>query len=437
MLPNKKMDSVNEITHEAAPTTEPHVVVACPTCRTKFAVESTLVASFETPRFHCSRCDAVFELGAPLRSPQPTAPSQQPRWVLTDDIANSTTANDLINQTSPSRETTLKTTDFSLGAMAEEPTIPQHLEETRPGLSLLGLRFSPKHLSPTAITHKEALAGEASPLSQSSGNATATTTEANSDVFSLFDTPSSESKTTPRVEAPPTTDRQAPTKDEPRATPPHSAGSTPTSVERAPRGQRSNAWLGRLSPRSQSLTILSSPILATLALLATVGYSTYLAPRTVDTILGALTPSFISGDAAQLPPPELSVHGVSIEFAKTQSQERVGIVRGVVQNASAGSLDDVRLEALGFDEQGEIIARSQAPLRSALAREKVSDLSLATVKKFQESLSARSATINPGEQVAFTIALLDAQTPSGNAPISPADLKKIKFFSARVFSVKQ
>jgi hypothetical protein len=97
----------------------------------------------------------------------------------------------------------------------------------------------------------------------------------------------------------------------------------------------------------------------------------------------------------------------------------------------------VQLEALGFDEQGEIVARSQAPLRSALARERVSDLPLATIKKFQESLSARSANINSGEQVAFTIALLDAQTPSGTAPITQAELAKIRFFSARVFSVKK
>jgi hypothetical protein len=182
---------------------------------------------------------------------------------------------------------------------------------------------------------------------------------------------------------------------------------------------------------------LSAPILAALGLLATVGYSTYLAPRTFDSILGVLAPGFLRGDTAKVPPASLSVHGVSLEFTKAQSHESVGVVRGVVRNASATALDNVQLEALGFDEQGEIIARSQAPLRSALARERVSDLPLATIKKFQESLSARSANINPGEQVAFTIALLDAQTGSGSTPITQAELSKIRFFSARVFSVKK
>jgi predicted Zn finger-like uncharacterized protein len=42
-------------------TSEPHVLVSCPSCKTKFAVESSLIASYETPRFHCSRCDSVFE----------------------------------------------------------------------------------------------------------------------------------------------------------------------------------------------------------------------------------------------------------------------------------------------------------------------------------------------------------------------------------------
>ena len=45
---------------------EPSVVIPCPSCDTKFAVESSLIAAVETPKFHCSRCDAVFGMPSNL-----------------------------------------------------------------------------------------------------------------------------------------------------------------------------------------------------------------------------------------------------------------------------------------------------------------------------------------------------------------------------------
>jgi hypothetical protein len=170
-----------------------------------------------------------------------------------------------------------------------------------------------------------------------------------------------------------------------------------------------------------------------MGLLLTIGYSSYLAPQTLDAGLRAVVPSLITGPTSKLPPSELSVQELSLEFVKTQSHEGIGIVRGVVHNNADSTLNNVRLEALGFDDRGQIVVRTQAPLRSALAREKASDLSLATVRKFQESLSASSSKIAAGERVAFSIALLDSS--SGEA--MPVDLSKVRYFSARVFSVGQ
>jgi hypothetical protein len=168
-----------------------------------------------------------------------------------------------------------------------------------------------------------------------------------------------------------------------------------------------------------------------MAVLLTIGYSSYLAPQTLDAGLKAIVPAIITGPTSQLPPGELSVQDISLEFVKTQSREGLGVVRGVIYNGSGSTLNDVRLEALGFDDRGQIVVRTQAPLRSALAREKVSDLSLATVRKFQESLSASSSKIGAGERVAFTIALLDSSSGEG----VPVDLSQVRYFSARVFSV--
>jgi hypothetical protein len=152
MLPNKKMDSFRDDNQGApTPSSEPHVVVACPTCRTKFAVEGSLVASFETPRFHCSRCDAVFEIGAQTQQSR-TAPQQtrDRRWVLAEDTTGTASQYDLAHNPTPAQPM-LKPTDFSLGNASSADVTPQTPfaifpnANERPGLSLLGLNKPPAH----------------------------------------------------------------------------------------------------------------------------------------------------------------------------------------------------------------------------------------------------------------------------------------------------
>ncbi len=48
-------------------------IIQCPNCQTKFAVDGTLLAGVDFPRFHCSRCDFVFSIeknGAPVAGAQ-------------------------------------------------------------------------------------------------------------------------------------------------------------------------------------------------------------------------------------------------------------------------------------------------------------------------------------------------------------------------------
>lgn len=458
MLPNKKMDSFrDDITGAESPSSEPHVVVTCPTCRTKFAVEGSLVASFETPRFHCSRCDAVFELGEhaqPSRSSsQRSHRNNDRRWVLAED----STATDTQGQSraAAAAQPMLKPTDFSLGDASQAETAPQPpfaifpAQIERPGLSLLGLN---KPLT-TSKTPAEPSQVDTSSLSRRIApiSVEEVTPSIASDPFSLFDDPttplpipsatgaaatqrwsvSSQTSSAPLPATPAT-----PSRESQLTVPVENADPTtiaPSPRARAPRGRMLANAFARLSPRTRSLTYLSAPVLVIMGVLTAVGYSASFAPKTLDAALQALVPSIITGSAAQLPPSELSVQDISLEFVKTQSREGLGVVRGVVHNGSSSTLNDVRLEALGFDDRGQIVVRTQAPLRSALAREKVSDLSLATVRKFQDSLSASSSKIAAGEQVAFTIALLDSSSGEG----MPVDLSQVRYYSARVFSVGQ
>lgn len=456
MLPNKKMDSFRDDNQGVpTPSSEPHVVVTCPTCRTKFAVEGSLVASFEAPRFHCSRCDAVFELGAQAQQSKTSArQTKDRRWVLAGEPAGAPYQhND--NHSTPSVQPMLKPTDFSLGNASPAELAPQQpfaifpTSNERPGLSLLGLNTPPEHTHSRAESEgldAPALTRRTPPVSVKQISPSIA-----SDPFSLFDDPTiPTNKQTTSTSATPSTQwtvgDQPPTKVETPNKPPiagspsaalaQNADIAPTEKPKAwadpsTRGRLLATTVARLSIRTRSLAYLSAPLLAVMGLLLTTGYSSYLAPQTLDAGLQAVVPSIITGSTAQLPPSDLSVQDISLEFVKTQSREEIGIVRGIVHNNSAATLNDVRLEALGFDDRGQIVVRAQAPLRSALAREQVSDLSLATVRKFQESLSASSSKIAAGERVAFTVALLDSSSGEG----MPVDLSQVRYFSARVFSV--
>jgi len=354
----------------------------------------------------------------------------------------------------------LKPTDFSLGntSSAEIATQPPFAifpsANDRPGLSLLGLSkpqglgqvyATPAHIDEPAATRRTP------PISVEEVSQSIA-----SDPFSLFDDPTTP-LTPQRTAVSISTSEQVPSKEQwtvgSQSAPPNQLSSrltpsatatvrnTDTTPAQTPKAAATATTrervgirsLSKLSTRARSLTYLSAPVVAAMGLLLTIGYSSYLAPQTLDAGLRAVVPSLITGPTSKLPPSELSVQEISLEFVKTQSHEGIGIVRGVVHNNADSTLNNVRLEALGFDDRGQIVVRAQAPLRSALAREKASDLSLATVRKFQESLSASSSKIAAGERVAFSIALLDSS--SGEA--MPVDLSKVRYFSARVFSVGQ
>jgi hypothetical protein len=199
-------------------------------------------------------------------------------------------------------------------------------------------------------------------------------------------------------------------------------------------GLLSRAW-NYLSVRNRSLVIASTPLVAVLVSLVSITPLASISPESIGSLMEALSPSMISQPVAHLPPSSLAIKQASIKFTKTSSQERLALISGVLVNTSNTTLSGVTLEGLVFNRRGEIVGSSQAPLRSALAKENVAELSLATVKKFQGSLNARSASIAAGESVPFTIALLNEPNTSDEGGTEAIKLRKIKYFSARVFSV--
>jgi predicted Zn finger-like uncharacterized protein len=412
MLPKKISEGMmdeNDLTNNGSTdtTSEPHIVVACPSCDTKFAVESSLIAAYETPRFHCSRCDAVFEAKQEAKTVEPTQAAT--RWVLHEESkATPSNSDSPKNFTSPVDSAPLKSTDFTLGDVPELESFSQDAApdeiENRAGLSILGFRPTASRRHSSSLTRSEArsLVAQIRQDAAQSG-----------DPFALFDSPND---TKPIA-------KEAPQKD--IATPVSPIESKPQQQTATPARGRLKNTISALLSRNKGMTRLTLPLFGGVLALCFATLVSRLFPQTVDSLFRAAIPQFISGKTANLPPAEISVQDLNLTLEKTQSKETIPVVRGIVFNSGEKTYEDVSVEALGFNSRGELLVRARAPLRSALSREKVSDLSLETVKKFQSSLSASNSAIKGGERVAFSVALF----PQG------VEAQEVTYFSARVFSV--
>ena len=405
--------------------TSPHLVICCPCCRTKFAVESSTVASLEVPRFHCSRCDTVFLMQEPTESPSlgPAhgADSGSARWVLADP------AKTIENEDSvpaPTHASGLRPNEFSLGVgrWEAEPV--------------------PQEAAPPATTKPQTTTTES--ISMRSGLSLLDQGQTNLD--SQRPAGGFAASTAPRTQLPST-------KVNHRAENPLRSSSSATVIPEPTNLSEENqeilAKMGReaetgilrrlaqrLSPRSRGLIKLAIPPLASLMVLLLVSYSARISPRSTGSLLELVTPSTISEIVPQLPPNELTIRDLSLKFVRTPSRETVAVVSGKLFNASSKALEDVTLEARGFNERGETVIAAKAPLRSALGNEKVSDLERETIVKFQHALGAKDSSIAAGESVPFSVALLTPNDADETSDGNSSRLPTIKFFSARVFSVR-
>lgn len=453
----------------------PHVVVVCPSCKTSFAVETAAVAALETPRFHCSRCDDIFVMK--------DAPSDiLPLGGVQVQSITHTGAHARYSQTrasGPVPESLIKPSDFSLGSSTSsthsfiEPNPVASSEATtteRSQLSLLNRSVDevPEHafndaadevFKPTSF----AASVEAAPTNEAftqprfvlSTPAPAVRIEQNGQApvssrqFVLSDPPPtiSEPVITPEPFPPHAKKVVAAAKQEPLINPQplRQAQQRETEAYRPPppprRSENTYTDVGRsekqFSRRMQGLISMSAPILVTLAVLMGVSYCARLSPHSIDTLASYATPSVVRDSTQTLPPSALGVKNLHLSFKKTRNKEVVAVVSGTVLNESGKKFDQVELEVIGFNERGQIIASSRSPLRSALTNEKISDLSLDTVKRFQTQLASNASSITAREAVPFSLALLDGRQLQEDSEDNDVDASQVRYFSARIFSIKK
>ena len=487
----------------------PHIVVACPSCKTSFAVETAAVAALETPRFHCSRCDDVFVL---KDSASDTRPGPLQVQSLTRNNASSFSRTAPVTNRAVNQESLIKPSDFSISAPSysqpsySQPSYsqpshsqpshsqPSHSQPSHSQPSHSQPSHSqPSHSQPSTYSAPSAL-GVAAPKAASPNNAqsvsqirptTEETSNGQQSTTKSSPTPrselsllsqgfldaedSSESETipaqsstpieatiapvlapvtinhteepsprkfvlsdpTPQPSKPVQAKIESPTTEAYRPTPPRRPETVQTDLASVAAQGR------RFSPRTQGLISMSLPILGVMVALLGLSYTARISPQSIDALANAALPSFAKESVFHLPPSKLSVRNISFKFKKTRSKETIGVVTGSITNETGKSIVGVEVEALGFNDRGEIVLSSRAPLRSALGNEKITDLSLETVRRFQSSLNAREASIAPKETIPFTVALVDNRGETGDETEDDSlDLSKVKYFSARIFSVR-
>lgn len=449
----------------------PHIVVVCPSCKTSFAVETAAVAALETPRFHCSRCDDIFVMKDAPADMLPLGGVQVQSITRATSHAGPPSA----RSRSVLPESLIKSSDFSLGydpspsrsliehvpAAASEPPPPHRSE-----LSLLNKELEENEhaaekseeinwesfFEPPALG-KPGKSGEilatqtpAPPVQTTPSPAIPTpSSPLSSRQFVLSDPPpvlgSPTQSPAPQTASKPLQQQSS----SPTLKNPHAPGAQLVEAESyrpAPRQSETSAAeisrnSGRFSKRMQSLISMSTPILGTLALLLGVSYCARLSPQSIDALAQVATPSIIQDSSLALPPTALSVKNLSLSFEKTRNKEIVPVARGTVANDSTRSFDDVELEVIGFNARGEIIASSKAPLRSALNNEKIANLPFDAVRRYQSSLSAKSSVIRGQERVPFTIALLNGRHTDSEGEPTDFNPSEVRYFSARIFSIKK
>lgn len=412
------------------------IIVQCPSCQTKFAVDAELVESIDAPRFHCSRCDSVFEASeGSFEAPKSMASAEIPQAPSPSTPGPQASAPQAPPTTQASRALEIPKhyqSDISYSAPHEgeekeslepsqiEMNLPNskqnserrtHQAETTPGPFTFGVpphaersieqRSVEPHPSSIAIHNAEQ---QNLPLSHSEKiegqdwKSGYEGIEAGQDKEWLGD-PLEHSIHHSALQ--------------------HSAGQSGY-------GQRTQGLpRARMAPRKVSLAgwhavyAVLIPIALFLSLLVAFGYYLQRRPQVAAELAELIVPNL----------PRIAPEGVLIkemEFKKIEldSGESAYVISGTLSNGSTESLKEIEMEGFTFDSHGDPLANIRTKAGSAMAQSRIKSLTLEMIRSTQAQHNTKF-TLEAGEQEPFTLVFSDNGTMS-----------KAAFFSARVYSVR-
>lgn len=451
--------------------TPPPAIVQCPSCQTKFAVDQSVLADIEDPRFHCSRCDHLFGL-AEARGAQPAwkrvdssaaLPAEQPVEAFAEESLDNRSAD---NRSGDSRSHE----DREPAQSAPRPTATQQHLPLIGGTRALEIPnyFPPEnsreaphegetdYLTPISATTVLNATPEKTP---SDGSELESHASGDRPHYSFDASPAAQLQEahyhagTDQV-SPLDNDQPFPVSSFPsedsgtidlrsngamarvlnaslralaqlRSTLPSQFRLHVQSVARRayPKYEswqseswRSDCWRG--------FATLALPLFGFLMLLAVGGFYLRADSRGATQAIQALFPT-----VPQMPPPELFIRNSRFRKISLDTGESVYIISGRVVNQSKEFFREVLVEGILFDSQGTPLMRTLAPVNSALARSKIRSLTPDMIQKSQRQAGFRDGKFHPSTTQDFAIALNDGQAAT--------ELAQGRYFSARIYSVKR
>ena len=390
--------------------TEKQIVIQCPACQTKFALDSTLLEGIDEPRFHCSRCDHVFGV-------EDSIPSSLEPIAKKKELS--------IDQDPPS---------WSAPARAASATSKRKLEI--PEKPAEPLNISAPHEDADDLTIRDVEAENDAQMEFNFSRAAeeeeteAPAAKSHMPQFSMRDDFADEAPIV-NVEK----DEDPAFVARPAADPSDAPGfkTAETTCLPEPRQYYKSEGTSELNnlaakvpaytPSWSGFAILSGVLMGFLALL--VAGSLYL--RSDTTSASSLVQSLFP-KAQRIAPAGLYIKNTRLNKVTLDNGDSIHVVTGRVVNQTSEKFSTVIIEAIAFDALGKPLVRTRVDASNTLAKTRVKSLTLDMIKNRQTSEPFPGFALKPGANEDFAIAL-------GNGGTSD-EIAKARYFSARIYSVR-
>lgn len=408
------------------------VIIQCPSCETKFALDREYLGGIDNPKFHCSRCDNVFRPEVDLPALETTAPSSRAA------LGGHKTAA-AVNESK-----SVKTGNFSSKLQPERIVSQEQISTRRTEEDFADPRSRPARdtdfdydddmdTSEAAIKPSD-FSISTSSYAPSTGNDVAIPAQhqitSKDFIVHAPEARSAASVISPSASLP----AQSPDREFSILAPPAGSVLPAQSLQRDVRVEKQEKVVQGLSVARSMRRLVSgwngplvylAPIGAVMTILVLLATSAGLNPERVSGIITSIVPSILEPAQVKVPPSGVYVKQSQLKLVTLQDGNKIPLLVGRVVNSTGAPIHGVTVEGIGFDSSARAVVSRRAPIRSELAREKPEFLTKETVARLESIAPMRRQVLEPGEAAEFAVVL-----ESGK------DQADIAYYSARIFSVQ-
>lgn len=403
------------------------IIIQCPSCQTKFALDSARLEGIENPRFHCSRCDQMFGqnetsiISAVTNEPQKQSSFSIPKSIdkgyqpeppidahipsqssdpLRMSIEKSVVEKPITSEIEPAQIEFLFGGDSStshptpIPSVGSEPTVSNVIEQKKDPTSertaIINDIFDEiESTRKQAVSEAQALASRTKlcsivdfekPQSNSTSVSNAQTSDSKLTSASLLkDFPASTSSKLSPI--------QTSLADAPKRKPPLTA------------------W--------QSASLLGTMMIVFVGIFALLGISLVSSPKFAQ----AFTDSFAS--SAPIPPPAgLMITDSSFKLVALDNGEKVSVISGNLVNHTEKTIKEVNIDGIAFNQNGGIISSVQGRASSPLTSTRLKSLSLEMIQMLQSRGGTKKFVLKPDASIPFSIVITDPKAENAASYIA-------------------